>query len=123
LLVHLAENVRRKLRENVWRFRVIQTVDNAAQQFVVKIQAQRKLVRRLMATFFRLEVEQPGVIAVVRFLEELAKPGVDVVMIRQGLELSIILDAPAFADAQEDNPIDDALDGKVGFALGQLFVA
>ena len=34
--------------------------------------------------------------------------------------LPVVLDAPVFADAQEDDAVNDALDGEVEFALGEL---
>ena len=84
---------------------------------------ERELVRRLMAAFFRLEMKQAGVVTVVGLLKELPKAGVDIVMRPPGLEPSVIFNAAVFANAQEDDAVNDALDGKVGFALGEFCVA
>jgi hypothetical protein len=39
---------------------------------------------------------------------------------RQPLERRVHLDAPVFGDAQEDDPVDDALDGEVQIALREV---
>ena len=76
-----------------------------------------------MAALLRLEVEQAGVVAGVGLLEKLAEPGIDAVAVGEGAEAAVVLDAAALADAQEDDAVDDALDGEVEFALGELGVA
>lgn len=76
-----------------------------------------------MAALFRLEVEKAGVVAGIGFLESLAEPGVDAVAIGEGAEAPVILDAATFADANEDNAVNDALDGEVEFALRELWIA
>ena len=43
--------------------------------------------------------------------------------VEQGLQLAVKLDAPVFADAQEDDPVDGHLDGVVQVALAEGGVA
>ena len=49
--------------------------------------------------------------------------GIDAVAVDEGAEASVVFDAAAFADAQEDDAVDNALDREVQFALGKLGVA
>ena len=76
-----------------------------------------------MAALLRFEMEQAGVVAVVGLLEELAQARVDAVAVDEGAEAAVVFDAAVFADAQEDDAVNDALDGEVEFALGELGVA
>ncbi len=81
------------------------------------------MVRRLVAVAFGLEMKEAGIVAGVRLLEELAKAGINAVAVDQGLQAAIIFQAAALADAQEDDAVNDALDGEIEFALGEPRVA
>ena len=68
-------------------------------------------------------MEQTGVVAVVGLLEEFGEARIDAVAIDEGLESSVVFDAARLTDAQEDDAVNDALNGEVEFALGQPGVA
>ena len=93
------------------------------EQLVVNVQRQRQLVRGFMPILLSLEVEQAGVVPGVGFLEKLAKAGIDPVAVDEGAEASVVFDAAALADAQENDPVNNTLDGEVKLALGELGVA
>ena len=70
-----------------------------------------------------MEVKETGVVAVVGLLVEVAQPTIDVLPVQQRLQLTIGLDSAVFCDAEEDEPVDSALDGKVQLVDSQRGIA
>ena len=68
-------------------------------------------------------MEEPGVVLGVGVFEDFTEPQVDVRTVRQALEPAIRFDAPIFADAEEDDPVNDALNAEIEFSLGQARIA
>src|SRR5437773_2478528 len=123
LLIDLSENVCRQRGKDIGAFWVVKAFENVPQELVVEIEAKGEFVGRFVAVLLRFEVEEAGIVAVVGLLELLSKARVNAVAVGQGLEASVILNAAAFADAQENDAVNDALDGEVEFALGELGIA
>ena len=124
LLVDLAEDVGGEDGELVGAARDSRgRLRMSREELVVEVEGQGELVGGFVAALLRLEVEEAGVVAVVGLLEELAEARVDAVAVDEGAEAAVVLDAAVFADAQEDDAVNDALDGEVEFALGELGVA
>ena len=48
---------------------------------------------------------------------------IDVLAVEQGLELAVGLDAAILADAEEDEAVDGALDGKIQLMDGECGIA
>ena len=69
-----------------------------------------------------MEVEQTGVVSVIRLLEQGQQALVHVRAVDLGQKLTISLDTPIFADPQEDDPVDGHLYGEVELAAGQSWV-
>src|SRR5207249_530945 len=123
LLIDLSENVHRQRGKDIGAFWVVKAFENVPQELVVEVEAKGEFVGRFVAVLLRFEVEEAGIVAVVGLLELLSKARVNAVAVGQGLEASVILNAAAFADAQENDAVNDALDGEVEFALGELGIA
>jgi hypothetical protein len=87
------------------------------------VQTWSKFVGGLVTTFLSLEVEKAGVVFVVGLLKKLAEPLVDVSTIHECQETTVVFNVPVFADAEEDNSVNDGLNSKVEFSLGQLGIA
>jgi hypothetical protein len=68
-------------------------------------------------------VEEPGAVAGIGVAEELFEPVVGLLAVEQRLELSDGLGAAVLGDAEEDDAVDDPLDGKVQRGLVQGVVA
>jgi hypothetical protein len=68
-------------------------------------------------------VEQAGVVFVIGLLKKLAEPLVDVSTIHECQETTVVFNVAVFADTQEDDAVNDALNSKVEFSLGQLGIA
>ncbi len=66
-----------------------------------------------MAAFLRFEMKQAGVVTVVGLLKKLTQARVDIVFAGESLQLAIVFNATPFADAQEDDAVNNALDGEV----------
>jgi hypothetical protein len=122
LFVNLAEDIGRKSGEDVWALGIVEALEDAFEEFVVDFEVERKGVGSFVAAFLGFKMEEAGVVAVVSMLEELAEAGINAVAIYECLELAVVFNAAAFADAEENDAIDDALDGKVEFALGKIGV-
>ena len=69
LLVSLSQDVRAEQGEFVGAFRVLEPADDVLEKAVVDLERQRPLVGWLAAILLRREMEQPGVVAVVRLVE------------------------------------------------------
>ena len=123
LLIDLAEDVGGDDGEYVRAVGVVEAAQDVAQELVVEVQREGQFVGRFVAALLRLEVEQAGVVAVVGRLEQLAEARVDAVAVDQRAEAAVVLDAAVFADAEEDDAVNDALDGEVEFALGEPGIA
>ena len=70
-----------------------------------------------------MEVKEAGVVSVVGLFVEIAKPPIDVLAVEERLQLAIGFDAAVFANAQKDEPVDGALDGKVQLVDGERGIA
>ena len=68
-------------------------------------------------------MEEAGVVAVVRVAEVLDEARVDPFAVHERLEEGVVLDATVFADAEEDEPVNRALDREVELADGEARVA
>ena len=123
LLVHLAQDVGGQDGELVRAVRVVEAAEDVLEDLVVHHQAEGQLVGRLGPALLGAEVEQARVVPLVGAAEQLAQPGVDVRAVEESLEPAVGLDPPVLADAQEDDPVDRALDGEVELALGEPGVA
>lgn len=69
-----------------------------------------------------MKVKEPGVVAFIGLTKKPAHAVIGVLAIEQRLEPPIDLDAAIFANAQEDDAINDALDREVQIALRQFRV-
>src|SRR5207244_6658669 len=79
------------------------------------LELESEFVRGFGSFFFRTEVEEAGVVAIVRLVIEVNKPPINVLSVEQGLKLRVVLDPAIFADAQENDAVNYALDRKVQF--------
>ena len=78
----------------------------------------------VLDAFFGAEVEQAGVVAQVRLLEEPHQLGIDLFAVGEFQQLVFRFDAAVLADTQEDDAVDGHLDGEVELAfVGDLGVA
>lgn len=68
-------------------------------------------------------MEQAGIVAVVRLTEISAKPLVYLRSILQGLQTGVGFDHAVCADTQKYDPVYDALNGEIEFALREPVVA
>jgi hypothetical protein len=123
LLIDVAEGVGRDDGEGVGALRVIEGRDDFLKDGVVEREAEREAVGGLVAALLGLEVEETGVVAQVGVAADVAEARVDLGAGGEGLELTETLDAAVLGDAQEDDPVEDALDGEVEIALGEAAVA
>ena len=80
---------------------------------VIDLKFGRELVWRFGAIFFLLKIKQTGVVTLVGFAKELVQPAISVFAIQQRLQAPIHFNAAVLTDAQENDPVDGALDGKV----------
>jgi hypothetical protein len=62
-------------------------------------------------------MEQPGIVFIVRPLELHAEMRVNAISPGKMVQHLVLLDSPVLADPQEDNPVDDQLDGAVDLFL------
>ena len=122
LLVDLPEDVGGEDGELVGAVRIVEPAQHVAQKLVVDVETEGQRIGRLVAVLAGLEVEEAGVVAVIGLLEPFAEPSVDAGLVGEGVEALVGLDAAILADAEEDDPVDDALDGEVEFALRQGLV-
>ena len=67
--------------------------ENITKEVVVEVEAKGEFVGRFVAVLLGFEVEEAGIVAVVRLLELLGKARVNAVAVGQGLEPSVILNA------------------------------
>ena len=98
-------------------------MEQIAENLVVHVEIEGDLVGRLMAAFFRAEIKKPGVEFGVGVLENLAKSAIDARSVREAKKPAVELDPSIFADPEEDDPVDDALDGEVELALAEAGIA
>ena len=120
LLIHLAQDVRGENGELIRAFGIVEPVDDVFKRFIVDRDVRGELVRFLVAVLFSLEMEQPGIVPVIRLAEELHEPLIYIGAVQLHLEPAVFLDAPVLADAQEHDAVDGALDCEVQFALGEV---
>ena len=123
LFVNAAEDVRAEHGKFVRAIRVVEVLENLFERFVVDAQMQRQFVRCAGTLLLLREMEQAGVVALIRRAEQSAQAVVNIDAILQGHQLAIRLNAPVFADAQKDDAVYGLLYGEVEFALGQAGVA
>ena len=116
LLVDLAEDVGRHHVENVGAIGVVEALEDLLQRFVVEGECVREPVG-LAAILLGVEVEQAGIVAVVREGEEFLQPAVDAGAVRQFFQSAVSLHTAVFAHAQEDDAVDRHLNGVVQLGL------
>jgi hypothetical protein len=119
LLVDVAEAIGWDDGKRIRALRPVERADDLAQHGVVEGEAQRELVGRFLAAFFGSEVEKAGAVAKVGALEDLAEARIDFPAGGEAEELAVGLDAAILGDAEEDDTVEDALDGEVEIALGE----
>ena len=117
LLVNLAEDVRGQHGKFVRALRIIKTADNFLENRVIDFETGGEIVRRLDAILLFLKMKEAGVVTLVSFAKELPHACIGMLAIQQRLEPSVDFDPPVFADAQENDAIDGALNGKIQIAL------
>ena len=119
LFVNVAEDLGGGDGEGVGTFWPVEGGDDLLQNGVVESEAEGEPVGRLVAAFFAGEVEEAGVVAEIGALKDFAEAGVDLGAGGEGEQLTVGPDAAVFGDAEEDDAVEDALDGEVEFALGE----
>ena len=123
LLIDLAENFRGKDGELVGALGIVEPAQNILEHLVVDLQTGREVIGRFGAILFGMEVKEAGVVSVVGLFVDIAKPPIDVLAVEERLKLGVGFDATVFANAEEDEPVDGALDGKVQLVDGELGVS
>src|ERR1039458_4385512 len=98
-------------------------LEDVPQQLVVEIQLEREFVGRFVPAFLGAEMKQTGVVTVIRLLKEFAEARINFIAVGQRTQPPVILNAAPFADTKKNDAVNDALDGKIEFALGKLFVS
>ena len=87
----------------------------AFEDLVVNRDRERERVGQFVRILLLLEVEEPGVVFLVRVPEELAEPRIDPLAFEQFVERLVLLDAAILADTQEEEPVDGPLHDAVQF--------
>ena len=123
LLVDLAEDFRGKDGKLVGALGIVEPAQNILEHLVVNLQTRREVVGRFGSILFGVEVKEAGVVSVVGLFVEIAKPPIDVLAVEERLKLGVGFDATVFANAEEDDPVDGALDGKVQLVDGECGIA
>jgi len=67
-----------------------------------------------------LKWKRPDVTGVGLLKKHLAEAGINAVAVGEGAKATVVLDAAALANAEENDAVNDALNGEVEFALGKL---
>ena len=62
-------------------------------------------------------MEQPRIVFFIGPLELRTEIGVNTLSLSKVVQRLVLLDSPVLADPQEDNPVDDQLDGAVDLFL------
>lgn len=119
--VDLAEDVGGEDGEFVGAFGRVEVFEDGLELAVADGQAKRDRVG-VFSAGFGLEVEQAGVVLGIRGAEAFLQAVVDVRAVGQGQERAGLFDAAVFADAQEDDAVDDELDRVVELALGEVLI-
>src|SRR5690606_14452396 len=91
---------------------VVEALEDALERGVVDLEGKRQLVG-VLAAGFALEVEEARVVALVRLLEEAHQALVEIGAGEQLSQVAGGFDAAVLADAEEDDAVDDPLDGEV----------
>jgi len=143
LFVDLAEDVRWQDREFVGAVRVVEAADYLFERFVVDGEVEGEEVGRLGTVLlsawdtirnvghfghvpsrgFLREVEEAGVVFVVRVAEVFDETRVDALSVHERLEEGVVFDAAIFADTEEYQPVYRALDREVELAGREARVA
>ena len=123
LFVDLTQNLRGQHGKLVRTFGIVQAADDVFQRLVVDRKPQGQFVGRLVAVLLGREVEQAGVVALVRTLEEFGQSAINASTVRQRLKAPVRLDAAIFANPQEHDPIDRPLDGEIQVPLRKVGIA
>ena len=123
LFIDLAEDVGGEDGEFVGGVGVVEVFEDVFEGFVVDGEGVGEGVGGVGAVFFGLEVEEAGVVAFVGAVVEGEESFIDVGAVEEGLELGVGFDGAVFADAEEDEAVDGALDGEVEPAVGEVGVA
>ncbi len=82
----------------------------SAEHSVVYLQVRRQVVGLAAAPALVTEMEEAGVVAVVRVAELLYETTVDAGPVRQAEELAVLLNAPVLGHAEEDQAVYSHLD-------------
>ena len=117
LFVDVAEDVGGDDGEGVGALGPVEGGEDFLEDGVVEIEGEGETVGGFVAALFGGEVEEARVVAEVGAFENLAQARVDARAGGEGLELAEGLDAAVLGDAQEDDAVEDALDGEVEFAF------
>jgi hypothetical protein len=73
----LPKDIGRQYGELVGALGVVEIPDDVLQDLVVDLETKRQAVRGLLPLLFLAEMEQPGVVSLVRSAEQFAQPLVD----------------------------------------------
>jgi hypothetical protein len=118
----VAEDLGGDHREPVGALWRVEFLDHLREDNVVDLQARGQSVRLSSPGFF-LEMEEAGVVLLVRLPEEFDEPRVDRRLARQSVfELAEPLYPPVLADPEEDDPVDGVLDRGVQLPDGEVGV-
>src|ERR1035438_2991674 len=123
LFIDLPEDVGGDDRELIGAFGIVETAQDVAQKFVVEIEIERQFVGIFVTFRFFLEMEQAGVVTRVGVLKQSGQARINAVAVDEGAEPAVILNAAVFTNPEEDDAINDALDGKIQFALRKPGIA
>jgi len=123
LFIDLAQDVGGEDGKFVGGIGVVKVLDNVLENFVVDGEGGSEFVGRVGSVFFPVEVEEAGIVAFVGTVVEGEQPLINTLAVQEGLELGVGFDAAIFGDAEEDKPVDGALDGKIELAVGEGGIA
>ena len=68
-------------------------------------------------------MKQAGIVFLVRFIEKMEQPLINILPILQRHKPAIIFNTPIFADTEKYDPVDSLLNGEVQFPLGKVRIA
>ena len=103
LLVDVTEDCGRDDREQVRRLWIVEPFDDPFEHLVVNRHRERESIGQFVRVLLLLEVEEPGVVFLIRVPEDIAEPGIGVLAFEQFVERRVLFNPPVLADAQEED--------------------
>ena len=102
----------------------VEALENGLEGFIVHNQTRRERVRRIGDAGFFFEVEQAGVVFLIGFTaQSVYKMFVDIRLFTEFEELPFRLKSAIFSHSQENDPVNNPLNGGVEIVCRQIAVA